>query len=73
MFDRHRQMPAPDRTRSQVLREGYRLFLDAEKIERSLHAADRFAIKAHADGQDLGLTERQIIIMLEGKLPFGYD
>jgi hypothetical protein len=53
-----------------ALREAYERFVQATEISPSPESAAKFS---QHDGIELhGLTKRQVIVILEGRLPFGY-
>ncbi|HRD71392.1 MAG TPA: hypothetical protein PK657_14770 [Legionella sp.] len=56
------------------LKNDYSEFLKKENMEPSPHAAQCFAMRKLSGGVEYqGYKERDIILLLEGKLPFLYD
>ena len=56
-------------------RRAYEQFLADKDVQGSPHYADVFAARVTADGftKYMGMTKRELILFLEGKLPYMYD
>jgi len=60
--------------RQNQAKEAYAKFLDEENRPRDANSAHLFALKKIGGGFEyLGMNERQLIILLAGKLPYMYD
>lgn len=70
--ERHRALQ--DRALKEgAIKEEYARFLKEEGLERTPDNAQTFAMRAlKTDGYD-GFNERQLIILVQGELPFMYD
>lgn len=61
-------------TKEAIIRREYAEFCAEERRDRSPDTANIFAARKIGGGRDyLGYTEKQMILLLEGKLPFMYD
>jgi len=55
-----------------ILHQEYRDFLKEREYQAGPDAAHSFAMHSHNEGRHRDRTDREIIIELEGKLPFGF-
>jgi hypothetical protein len=58
--------------RRKVLHEAYTAYLADEGKQASMLEAEVFAVRCHNEQKMFGFSEREIIQILAGRLPFGY-
>jgi hypothetical protein len=60
--------------KNQQIREQYEEFLQKGSHNRSLHSAHLFAMRVlGGSSRYLGYSERELILLLAGELPYMYD
>lgn len=71
--EQHQRNLAAGAKKQALIKRDYEKFLQERQLPPSPDNGHSFAMNARRQGNDWGYTEKELIILVAGALPFGYD